>query len=259
MGRHPRTRARWGLVIDLDLCTGCGACTVACALENNVSVPPPEAGINRGLSWIKLFRVDGGATETAAAFGQPADVVFIPMPCQHCDNHPPCVAVCPQNATDVDPLTGIVSQIPERCLGCRYCMAACPYQARSFNWWDPSWPAGMEQGLNPAVSPRQRGTVEKCTLCHGRRQEEAARAAAEGRDGPRPEDIVPACAEACPAMAIRHGDLADGASEVGRLARSDRAFHMLESLGLETKVVYLSSRSWVRDLARGIDGKGGAR
>jgi molybdopterin-containing oxidoreductase family iron-sulfur binding subunit len=259
MGRHPRSGARWGLVIDLDLCTGCGTCTVACALENNVPVPPPEAGDSRGLSWIKLFRVDGGSTEAQAAVERPAEVVFIPLPCQHCDDHPPCVAVCPQNATDVDPLTGIVSQIPERCLGCRYCMAACPYHARSFNWWDPAWPAAMEQGLNPAVSPRQRGTVEKCTLCHGRRQAAAARAAAEGRDGPRPEDVVPACAEACPALAFRHGDLADETSEVGRLARSDRAFRMLESLGLKTKVVYLSSRPWVRELGRGIDGKGGRR
>ena len=129
--------ARYGMVVDIDRCNGCGACMVACAVENNI---PPVAAANErnGITPLRVYRIDNGAIPRG-----PAPHGFIPITCQQCGHEPPCVPVCPQNAVDVDPKTGIVAQMPERCLGCRYCMAACPYHARYFNWWDPEWPAGM--------------------------------------------------------------------------------------------------------------------
>ena len=234
---------RYGMVIDVDRCTGCGACMVACAIENNVSVPPPQAGDRKGLTWIRVYRMTNGRSYPHSR------TAFLPVSCQHCDHNTPCVSVCPQNAVDVDPQTGVVSQIPERCLGCRYCMAACPYHARYFNWWDPVWPEGMERTLNPDVSPRMRGVVEKCNFCHGRLHAAQEQAAAEGRRELRDDEYVPACVEACPFGAIRFGNLLDESSEVARLARSRRAFRLLERLGTEPKVYYLSSEEWVHRIA----------
>ena len=151
---------------------------------------------------------------------------FIPIMCMHCEHETPCVKVCPQQAVEVDKATGIVMQMPQRCLGCRYCMTACPYHARYFNWSDPAWPPGMEKALNPDVAPRMRGVVEKCNFCHGRWH--AARA-----DGQT--DYTPACAEACPTQAIRFGDLAT-------LPRPAGSIRLLESLGTEPKIYYHSSR-----------------
>jgi menaquinone reductase, iron-sulfur cluster-binding subunit len=174
---------------------------------------------------------------------------FIPLSCQQCGNHTPCVSVCPQQAVDVDPKTGVVGQMPERCLGCRYCMAACPYHARYFNWWDPIWPAGMEKALNPGVSPRMRGVVEKCNFCHGRYQAARAKAAAEGRKSLAPGEYLPACVEACPTGAITFGDLNDEGSEVNRLAAGPDSFRLLESLGTDPKVYYVTKQAWVRRTA----------
>lgn len=231
---------RYGMVIDVDRCIGCGACMIACAAENNVPPTPTGAPVGKALHMLRVYRVRSNGS---GGDDRPA---YFPVLCQHCDNDPPCVSVCPQNATDVDPETGIVSQIASRCLGCRYCMAACPYHARSFNWWDPVWPKGMEQALNPDVSPRMRGVVEKCTFCHGRLHAAQARAAAEGRRDLRPDEYQPACVEACPTDAMVFGNLDDPDSEVARLARSDGSFRLLERLGTEPKVYYRSTRSWVR-------------
>jgi molybdopterin-containing oxidoreductase family iron-sulfur binding subunit len=241
MSREQSDGARLGMVVDLDACTGCGACMLACAAENNVP-PTPAGGIGKAVTWMRVYR----ATARGAAR---RDVAFVPVPCQHCDAKTPCVAVCPQTAVELDPQTGIVSQIPPRCLGCRYCMAACPYHARYFNWWDPVWPSGMERTLNPDASARMRGVVEKCNFCQGRLQAAQDRAAAAGRPDPAPA-YEPACAEACPNRAIRFGNLTDPDSEVSRLARDPRSFRLLEALGTEPKVHYLSDREWVRDLAR---------
>ena len=101
--------------------------------------------------------------------------------CMHCEHDTPCVKVCPQQAVEVDKATGIVMQMPQRCLGCRYCMTACPYHARYFNWWDPSWPAGMEKSLNPGVAVRMRGVVEKCNLCHARLAFSASQSCCRGQ------------------------------------------------------------------------------
>jgi len=165
--------------------------------------------------------------------------------CQQCGEHTPCVSVCPQQAVEIDPATGIVHQMPQRCLGCRYCMAACPYHARYFNWWDPEWPAGMESTLNPDVSPRMRGVVEKCNFCHGRLHAAHALAAAAGRAEIDPGEYQPACVEACPAGAIVFGDLADDSTQVAQAARADTAFRLLPRLGTEPKIYYSSSRPWV--------------
>jgi molybdopterin-containing oxidoreductase family iron-sulfur binding subunit len=169
--------------------------------------------------------------------------------CQQCGEDTPCVHVCPQQAVDVDPATGIVGQMPERCLGCRYCMAACPYHARYFNWWDPAWPVGMEKTLNPDVAPRMRGVVEKCNFCHGRWHAAKQRAAAAGKKEIQPGDYVPACVEACPAGAIRFGDLNDPAGEVARGAKNPASFRLLEKLHTEPKIYYSSKRDWVRRIA----------
>ena len=129
-------------------------------------------------------------------------------------------------------------------------MAACPYHARYFNWWDPTWPAGMEKALNPEVSPRMRGVVEKCNFCHGRYQAAKAKAAAAGSEELDPADYVPACVEACPSKAIVFGDLDDPESDAAKLAKREGTFRFLEKIGTSPKVHYHSRHaSGSRDLA----------
>ncbi|MFH1091431.1 MAG: 4Fe-4S dicluster domain-containing protein [Pseudomonadota bacterium] len=192
-----KSNIKYGMVIDLDKCTGCGTCSVACMTENNVYVLKDETDKVKSITWIRIYRIENGAPFPRT------EVAYVPRPCMHCEGnekHPtaPCVSVCPPTATTQDEIGGIVSQIPTRCIGCRYCMAACPYHARYFNWFDP-WPtyklpdkalpggpkqvhfslspAGGASGpeakqlinaLNPEVAPRMRGVVEKCTFCHHR-------------------------------------------------------------------------------------------
>ncbi|MBZ5551589.1 MAG: 4Fe-4S dicluster domain-containing protein [Acidobacteriia bacterium] len=244
MDTKNKKQHRYGMVIDLDKCTGCGACMVACAVENNIPPAAAKATDRTGITWVRVYKFDNGLP-----FPNNRSA-YIPVPCQQCGEHTPCVSVCPQKAVEVDAASGIVAQIPVRCLGCRYCMTACPYHARYFNWWDPVWPAGMEKTLNPDVSPRMRGVVEKCNFCHERLQAARAKAAASGRDEIESADYQPACVEACPAGAITFGDLADPESEVARLAQSGHAFRMLESLGTEPKVYYRSEQAWVRQVAQ---------
>ncbi|MBZ5575439.1 MAG: 4Fe-4S dicluster domain-containing protein [Acidobacteriia bacterium] len=243
------TGKRYGMSIDIDRCTGCGACMVACAVENNVPPAPEGATDRKGITWMRVFPVDNGRD------GPDRKSVFVPMLCQQCGQDAPCVSVCPQQAVQVDPATGIVGQMPERCLGCRYCMAACPYHARYFNWWDPAWPAGMEKTLNPNVAPRMRGVVEKCNFCHGRWHAAKERAVGRGAREIDPADYVPACVEACPTAAIRFGDLNDPRSPVAQAAQQSGSFRLLEKLGTEPKIYYHSAREWVREIGRAPAGK----
>jgi molybdopterin-containing oxidoreductase family iron-sulfur binding subunit len=229
-------KPRYGMAIDLDRCTGCGACTMACAAENNVSVFP-AATSRTGVTPMRVYPVSGSQGQA-----------FIPMPCQHCDSPNSCVAVCPQQAIEYDEGTGIVVQMPQRCFGCRYCITACPYHTRYLNWWDPAWPAGMEKSLSPGVATRMRGVVEKCNLCSARLHAAQEKAAAAGKKEIDMADYVPACVESCPTGAIVFGDLSDPQSAVAKAALSPNAFRMLPKLKMETKVFYLSNRPWVRVL-----------
>jgi molybdopterin-containing oxidoreductase family iron-sulfur binding subunit len=228
--------ARWGMVIDLDRCTACQACVGACQVENNV--PPTDADhaeSGRAISWLRLVRHEEGE------HGTRPQLRLSPVPCMHCDV-PPCTKVCPVKATQIDS-EGLVGQIYPRCIGCRYCTTACPYTVREFNWETPEFPQPLDQGLSPDVSIRPKGVVEKCTFCHHRLQQARDRARLENRPL-APGDYVPACVETCPTNAMYFGDLDDENSEVSLLGQSPRAFRLLEELGTEPKVTYLSKGEW---------------
>lgn len=237
----PAPTEKWLPRVDPDACDGCGACVVACAVENNV--PPANARANErnGISWLRVERLEepGGG-----------GVAFLPLMCQQCGDKTPCASVCPQNAVEVDPASGIVAQVPVRCLGCRYCMAACPYHARAFNWWDPDWSGRLAETLSPEVSTRTRGVVEKCSFCSHRLQAAQEAQAAAGGDA-RPPEYTPACVEACPSGAIVFGDLDDPESAVAKAAREPAACRLLERLGTGAKVYYRTRRDAVRRLADG--------
>lgn len=221
---------RWGMVIDLDKCTGCQACVVACSAENNQPLPSPQAHQEgRVIEWMKLLPFPEGEYPHLRQR-------LVPIPCQHCDR-PPCTPVCPVMATYKNP-EGLVAQVYPRCIGCRYCVNACPYTCKFFNWSEGQWPTPMGEMLNPDVSLRPKGVVEKCTFCHHRLQQARELAKSEGRSL-RESDYVPACMQACPAQAIAFGDLDDPESPVAQAARGPRAFTLLEELGTLPKVFYL--------------------
>lgn len=226
--------ARYGMVIDLDRCTGCQTCVVACKVENNVPFSSPEdAERGREIAWIQVLTTFDGEFPNVRAR-------FMPVLCMHCDV-PPCVPVCPTGATYRSEPTGIVAQIYPQCIGCRYCNNACPYTIKFFNWSEPAWPPEMGRGHNPDVSLRPKGVVEKCTFCSHRVHRAREQARAEGR-ALREEDYTTACQDACPTRAITFGDLDDPQSRVAALARSGRAFRLQEELGTEPKVYYLRER-----------------
>ncbi len=225
---------RWGMVIDLDKCVACQSCTAACRMENNTPIAGAnQAAMGRAILWNEVLPFAEGeypnVTET-----------LIPRPCMHCDN-PPCVNVCPVQATyQTD--EGVVLINYERCIGCRFCTVACPYQARYFNWYAPEWPAPLKAHLNPdpEVAPRPRGVTEKCTFCVQRLRKAKEKAAAEGRPFSA-ADYVPACVETCPAHARYFGDLDDPKSLVAELAASPRAYRLQEEMGTQPKVYYLKA------------------
>ncbi len=225
--------ARWGMVIDLDRCTACQACTVACRAENNVPfAKPAEARKGRVISWNQVMaHVEGEYPHVT--------IRYIPMPCMHC-SHPPCVKVCPVHATYQTP-DGIVAQIWDRCIGCRYCTVACPYTRRFFNWYAPSWPDPMNKQMNPEVAVRPKGVVEKCLFCIQRLRKVKQQAKREKREI-RDEEVVrlPACCQTCPSEARYFGDLDDPKSTVSKLSHSQRAFQLQEDLGTHPKVIYLA-------------------
>ncbi len=242
---HNTHAKKYGMVIDLDKCTGCGACMVACMQENNVPFKKDETDKIRSITWLRVYKLNNGKPYPDT------DICFLPRPCQHCSGvgehgHSPCVSVCPATATDYSMETGIVSQIYTRCFGCRYCMVSCPYHVRYFNWWDPVWPQGMEKSLSPNVSVRMRGIVEKCSFCFHRYQLAMDNAIHEGRKELEEHEYQTACTQACPVGAITFGDLNNPKHAVYELKKNPNAFRLLERLHTNPKVYYVSSREWVR-------------
>jgi len=222
---------RWGMAIDLDRCSGCQACAVACKQENNVPFTgATEMEQGRAISWMQMLSTVEGQWPHVR-------LRHVPMPCLHCDE-PPCTEVCPVDATHLDS-EGFVQQNSARCIGTRYCAQSCPYGVRFFNWRTPEFPQGLERSLSPDVAVRPRGVIEKCTLCAHRVKRAEERAHLEGRRALHDGEVTTACAEVCPGRAITFGDLDDAGSRVAKAARSPRAFRMLEELGTEPKVFHL--------------------
>jgi len=226
---------RWAMAIDLDTCSACGACLVACAQENNVPPGDPAQAEDRLIRWMELLPIEEGEYPHTRA-------KVLPMPCQHCE-HPPCTTVCPVYATYKTD-DGLVAQVYPQCIGCRYCVNACPYTCKHYNWdepWPPPLLSTLGRGLNPDVSLRTRGVTEKCNFCLHRLQHARDVASAEKRPL-GPDDYRTACQEVCPTKAILFGDLDDPDSPVAQAAHGPRATRLLEELGTDPKVFFLKER-----------------
>jgi Fe-S-cluster-containing dehydrogenase component len=217
----------WGYGLDLSRCIGCRRCVYACVKENN------QSRVNPQLQWIRVIRLKKGSLinlENSEHYYNPQTVpepgfMYMPVQCQHCEN-PPCVRVCPVKATWKEP-DGIVVVDYNWCIGCRYCIAACPYKGRVFNWAEPNIPAAE---LNTGVHylgnrPRMKNVVEKCTFCIQR-----------VRNG-----IYPACVEICPTGTRKFGNLLDPKSEIRYLIENKRVFRLKEDFNTEPKFYYFFS------------------
>ena len=221
---------KWAMAIDLNSCTGCSACIVACSAENNVAVVGKEQ-IARGreLMWIRLERYYDEKDGTVA-------VSHVPMMCQQC-GAAPCESVCPVYATYHNP-EGLNAMIYNRCVGTRYCSNNCPYKVRAFNWYSYKFPAPLNWQLNPDVTVRDKGVMEKCTFCIQRIRIAKDTAKDENRKV-RDGDVVSACAQTCPSKAIVFGDLMDPESEISKRVHSERGYKVLGDLNTYPSVTYL--------------------
>jgi anaerobic selenocysteine-containing dehydrogenase/Fe-S-cluster-containing dehydrogenase component len=236
--RDQYAKHHWGMVIDLDKCTGCGACVTACYAENNVPVVGREEVINgREMAWL---RVDRYYDEEEAAEGSPR-ARFLPMLCQQC-GAAPCETVCPVYAA-YHTEEGLNGQVYNRCIGTRYCANNCPYKVRRFNWFGHELPSPLNWQLNPDVTVRTKGVMEKCTFCVQRIAEGKNNARMERRPV-REGEIRTACEQTCPAQAITFGDLKGPDSRVSVPANDGRrAYHVLEELNTTPAVTYLKKIS----------------
>jgi len=230
----------WGLMVDLNKCTGCNNCVVACTSENNIAVVGKEEVKNRRIMhWMRIDRYFSDEPENPRVFHQP-------VMCQHCDNAP-CENVCPVSAT-MHSNEGLNQVAYVRCIGTKYCINNCPYRVRRFNWYkfvkndkfDFNQNSELSRlVLNPDVTVRERGVVEKCTFCVQRIQEKKMEAKLEGRplvDG----EILPACVQSCPSGALVFGNMNDPGSKVSKLKENERNYHLLEQLHTLPSVGYLT-------------------
>jgi MoCo/4Fe-4S cofactor protein with predicted Tat translocation signal len=259
---RPQTGHKWVMVIDLNLCTGCGACVVACNAENNVPVVgKKEVMRGREMHWLRIDRYYSSASGTSnKELENPAEnpqVIFQPMLCQHC-NHAPCENVCPVLAT-VHSSEGLNQQAYNRCFGTRYCANNCPYKVRRFNWFDYANQDTPIVGLvdserrfkynpvhnlgalvlNPDVTIRARGVMEKCSFCVQRIQAGKLEAKKAGRPLKDNEDIQVACQQSCPAGAIMFGDFNDPNSQVHKYFNSERSYQVIEEVKTYPSISYL--------------------
>mgnify|MGYP000625066015 CR=1 FL=1 len=265
---------RWGMSIDLNSCTGCGACVTACHIENNVPVVgKDEIRRTRSMFWLRIDRYfssdmtkekgktdDVGVVSMYKQMENPSDypqVVFQPVMCQHC-NHAPCETVCPVAATTHSE-EGLNQMTYNRCVGTRYCANNCPYKVRRFNWFNynkdskftginPAQNELQRMVLNPDVVVRSRGVIEKCSFCVQKIQSGKLTAKKAGRpvkDG----DVVSACSEACPTNAIQFGDLNDSKSSVRANFDDDRSYFMAEEVGTQPNVAYMTKVRNTENLA----------
>ena len=226
---HTHVDYRWGMFVDLDRCIGCGACTVACYAENNIGmVGEKQILAGREMAWLRIER-----------YLDPEDdrkIIFLPMMCQHCDNAP-CEAVCPVYAPHHDK-EGLNNQIYNRCIGTRFCGQNCPYKVRRFNWLHWERPEPLPMQLNPDVTVRSKGVMEKCSFCIQRIKDGHDAAKNEKRQI-RDGEVVPACVQTCPTQALVFGNFMDLQSRVRRLIDDRRAYQVLGYLNTKSAVIYL--------------------
>ena len=232
-GDHPQ----WGMAIDLARCTGCQACVTACYAENNIpTVGEAEVLRGREMTWLRIERYwEGGE-----APGEPVSARFVPMLCQHCANAP-CEPVCPVYAA-YHTADGLNGQVYNRCVGTRYCANNCPYKVRYFNWYkynELAWPEPLHLQLNPDVTVRARGVMEKCTFCIQRIRGAQNQARLEDRPM-RDGEFTTACAQACPSDAIVFGNVRDPESRVAAIKQDPRGYHVLEEINVRPAITYLA-------------------
>jgi molybdopterin-containing oxidoreductase family iron-sulfur binding subunit len=226
---HEHQDYRWAMVVDLDRCIGCSACAAACYAENNLGVVGEQRVVEgREMAWLQIQRYEDPEHREK--------LTFIPMLCQHCDNAP-CESVCPVFAPHHSK-EGINNQIYNRCIGTRFCSQNCPYKVRRFNWYLWQWPAPLNLQLNPDVTVRTKGVMEKCSFCIQRIKDAHNRAKNEGRkilDG----EIQPACLQTCPTGVFTFGNLMDKESEVRKKVEDKRAYQVMGYLNTKPAVIYL--------------------